>query len=690
MLAASEPSCHAGRAMVLRCDDVAPIGQVATGSLLWTTQGRLHLTVIVKGTFNFRLGGPMTTAAPQDLTVADVHHGGHPSRSVRRATELAPYLRQADVLFTGQAYAPPGKTVGQTEVRLAIHGDHPLLDKRLEVHGDRKLSRNGISAPLPFKRMPIVYGRAVGEARPDGTLLAVHGGAAGSMANIVDPAQPAQCAGFGPLAQAGREHRLGLSTEVKRRLALPIMEIPASFDWSYFQVAPLDQRIPFLQGSEWVTLEGLDPTEARVQTQLPGVQAAAWVWAKQTPGESGWSLPLNADTLAIDGDRGRCTLTWRGCFPVANETVVASLHILAGMQTVAEPIDWPTEIARVEERAALAEPAKPVVVDLFGTVNVVDLGVQPTMLDEPVSEAEGATERGDEIMMPAVTAPAEDPLLSTVVMNPPDEATAPASDDASKPVADPRSMTVTTSGGGSDTTPAAPQHSTEDPLASTIGTTFVPTTPATPFASPADDSPPGPTPTAASDPLASTIGTSQVSQEPITPWEDQPRKPRRPPSKGPQVAATPWDEPTSVDDEAPAAAEPPAAAAAPEPPPLLPSMGALPWEKPPEAEPLPLPLPVQPAALMGTVAVSDLEPASAGAPFPLAGGDESTPTLQPAAFPGAPWSEEEVAPVVAPSEDPLASTLGVSDVLAQVAADELAAREPSGLGADFLTALAGL
>ncbi|MBW2457382.1 MAG: DUF2169 domain-containing protein [Deltaproteobacteria bacterium] len=680
--------------MVLRRDDVAPIGRAATGSLLWTTRGRLHLTVIVKATYNFRLGGIMSTTEPLPLTVEDVHHGGLPSRSVRRATDLAPYLRHADIVFTGQAHAPPGKTVGVATVRLAVHGERPLLDKHLEIYGDRKLRRDGVSAPLPFKRMPIVYGRAVGEALPDGALLAVHGGAAGALANIVDPAQPEQCAGFGPLARAGREHRYGLSSEVKRLLGLPITEIPSSFDWSYFQVAPLDQRTRFQRGNEWVHLEGLDPAQPRVRTQLPSAQGAAWVWPRQTPGESGWALPLHADTLSIDGDRGRCTVTWRGCFPVASEGVVASLQILAGVQTPKERIDWPAEIATVEQAAAdaaMAAPASPVIVDLFGTVNEVNLGVQPTVMgpatkaDEAPDDADATS--GDEIRMPAMPAPPGDPLLSTVVMNPPGEPTPPDGAKTGEPPLDPLSMTLLIGSAPDEAAAPAPSGAVQDPLASTIGTTFLPDTPATPF----DDSTEAPAPakTATSDPLASTIGTSLVSQEPITPWANQPRPAdRRPPREGPPVAATPWDEPTSTGEQEPAVADEPAAVDTPVPaaPPLLPSMRDTPFVALKEGEPLPLPLPAQPEALFGTVAVSDLTPTSAGAPFPLAGSAGSPPTLHPAAFPGAPWSEEQAAPVVAPTTDPLASTLGVSDVLSPSAADELTARQPCGLGAEFLAA----
>ncbi len=641
--------------MVLRRNDVAPIGRVATGSRLWTTQNRLHLTVIVKATYNFRLGGDMSVTEAQPLTLEDIHYGGQSGRSVRQANDLAPYLRQADIVFAGQAYAPKGQALGEAKVRLAVHGDRPLLDKRLLVYGDRKLLPSGPSTPLPFKRMPIVYGRAVGNVRPGGGRMAAVGGATGALANIIDPAQPDQCAGFGALSKRGRQHRHGLSTQVCERLEQRIMDIPSSFDWSYFQVAPRDQRTPFLQGNEWLKLEGLDPSQLHVQTRLPSAAAAAWVWPKETPGDAGWTLPMHADTLAIDADAGRCTLTWRACFPVASEGVVEALHIAAGVQYPDQPIDWPVEIAQVEKTAAESAPSSPVVVDLFGTVNIVELGSQATAM-VPSRAGEGPQPPTGPAVLTAPQAPA-DPLMSTIIMDPPEE-----------------------------TTPGRPDAA-EDPLASTIGTSFQPLTPATPFVAPA---PTAPNEAPASDPLASTIGTSLLSQDPATPWEDQPRRPRRPPSDGPQVAAMPWDEPTSTDDDEPdRASEASPGGSEPAVPPLLPSMGNKPIDLSVAARllaPLPLPLPAQPADLFGTVTVGELSPSSTGAHFQLADSTGATPTLQPAAFPGAPWSDDAATPVTAPSTDPLASTLTVSDVLSPAAGREN--HEPTGLGADFLAAIA--
>ena len=151
----------------------------------------------------------------------------------------------------------------------------------------------------------------------------------------------------------------------------------------------------------------------------------------------------------------------------------------------------------------------------------------------------------------------------------------------------------------------------------------------------------------------------------------------------------PWDEPTSADDEEPdRASETSPGGSEPAVPPLLPSMVNEPIELSVAARllaPLALPLPARPADLFGTVTVGELSPSGTGAPFPLANSTGATPTLQPAAFPGAPWSDDAAMPVTAPSTDPLASTLTVSDVLSPTAGRET--HEPTGLGADFLVAM---
>src|SRR5262249_47275777 len=148
-------------------------------------------------------------------------------------------------VFTGHAYAPPERPARVSTVRLAVVGDAgALLDKRLLVEDT-----------APFERMPIVYERAAA-----GLDLQDNPVASGGEPNILDPARPDHPAGLGPISRIWPVRRRLLGDTPRRLLELPIAEIPDGFDWSYFQAAPPDQRIPLLRGDEWIVLEGLHPT----------------------------------------------------------------------------------------------------------------------------------------------------------------------------------------------------------------------------------------------------------------------------------------------------------------------------------------------------------------------------------------------------------------------------------------------
>lgn len=73
-------------------------------------------------------------------------------------------------------------------------------------------------------------------------------------------------------------------------------------------VAPLDQRLAELTGSETLVLEHLHPEYRNLITRLPGVRPAAVLRS------GGQAVPLSvrADSLTIDTDRKLCTVTWRG------------------------------------------------------------------------------------------------------------------------------------------------------------------------------------------------------------------------------------------------------------------------------------------------------------------------------------------------------------------------------------------
>ncbi|MDC0678289.1 DUF2169 family type VI secretion system accessory protein [Sorangium atrum] len=326
---------------------VTPLKGAAAAAIAWRTQGRHYITVIAKASFAFAIDAVMWRTDPQEILPVEVHHGKNPARSVRWSGDLAPYLGRADVVFTGDAHAPRGTEVQSLPVRLAVYSAGGwVLDKRLLVRDKG-----------PFRQIPLVYERAVGGA--NGWENPFDGEPMDGPASILDLQDPARPAGFAPLARASPVRRRLLGSTPRKALEGPNADIPAGFDWSYFQAAPADQRIAFLQGDEWIVLEHVNPAAPRLQMRLPGARGVARLRgldAASSAAADGELLELNADTLRIDGVEQRCTVVWRRVFPVSGEDALAAVRIVAGVEIEGEEIAWPDMPLEEQERVQPAHP----------------------------------------------------------------------------------------------------------------------------------------------------------------------------------------------------------------------------------------------------------------------------------------------------------------------------------------------
>jgi hypothetical protein len=331
--------------------EIVGLGPVAVATTLWRSLGILRATAVVKATFDFVPGGAMTIAESTPLVGVEAHHARNPMRSIRASGELSPFLKKADVLFVGRAYPPGGAPSPRSMVRLAVvRNGWALIDKTLTVIGDRAATT---LEPTPFQQMPIVYERAfgglghaenplgAGVEPAKGRSLPNFAHSAGAAGERTDPA------GFGPISWSWPARRSRLRGYPRKHLSEPVVELPADFDFEFFQASPPDQRTTYLRGDEVLVLEGLHPSHPRLETALPGVRGAARVY---TPDGIEINLTLHADTLYIDGDAEQCSITWRGSFPVASEEAIEGLRVLAGVDTAAKPIDWPTP-SRLEAAA---------------------------------------------------------------------------------------------------------------------------------------------------------------------------------------------------------------------------------------------------------------------------------------------------------------------------------------------------
>ncbi|WP_437318417.1 DUF2169 domain-containing protein [Sorangium sp. So ce385] len=272
---------------------ITSLGRASAATLVWRLRGQRYVTAVVKATFGLVAEGAMTLGEPDPIVPDEVPD---PSGvGLRSAGDLAPYLREVDVLLTGHAGVPP-TVAGEIQVRLAVVQEGALrLDRCVTLDG---------SAP----------------------------GGEGQRRVRVD--------GMGPLSRRWPRREALLGTADPRRLEGVALEVPEELDWGYFQAAPAEQRMERLLGDEWVVLGGIVAQRPRLRTQLAGARGVARLYRREerAPRE-GAALSLRADTLQIDADRRCCSVVWRGYAAVGDEDLEA-LRVVAGVELPGEALPW--------------------------------------------------------------------------------------------------------------------------------------------------------------------------------------------------------------------------------------------------------------------------------------------------------------------------------------------------------------
>lgn len=318
-----------------RVTAVAALGPVAVGSLLWRERGSLHLTTIVKARYAMVHGAEMRLISPPMLVERDVHEGGDPTRSLRESSDFVPFRAQADVWLHGAAHTP-GPPVSVALARLALYRRREVLvDKIVHVMGERASVHD---APTPFTRMPLRYEHAYGGVGHDENPVGTGADERPRPPNLLDPEDPKRTIGFGPISRYWKARRQSLGSHRRRDLEKGTVEIPDGFDWTYFQAAPIDQRVSYLEGGEWIVLDGMSAERVRFQTRLPKSRAVARLLRPDD--DEGDAVALVADTLAIDVDGGTCCITWRGTTLVTDEAAVGRWIVAGAMQAAGEQIPW--------------------------------------------------------------------------------------------------------------------------------------------------------------------------------------------------------------------------------------------------------------------------------------------------------------------------------------------------------------
>ena len=335
------------------------------GSVLWQEQpGQWTLTVVCKATYALAPGEASLAPEQEDVNEQDNHWDDDPQRSVYAPGDLAPFKLRPEVMLVGSAFAPSAQPARALVARVVV-GE---LDKSIEVFGLRARDSDGSLREGPrWRQMPLRYERAAGGPaswNPVGvsaTAVDTHGR---RVLPSLQPPGPAMIApdeamapiGFGPLAATWPTRRDKLRRGGAGRADHDWNDEPLgeAFDGTFFQAAPLDQRIDVLRPDEPIVLENLHPEHPRLVTRLPGVRPRARV---ETPDLPSWELTLVADTLWIDTNRALCTLTWRGQIPLDGRDQPGLVRV--GLEEPGRPARFPSSPEDTGGRDAGPAPDAP-------------------------------------------------------------------------------------------------------------------------------------------------------------------------------------------------------------------------------------------------------------------------------------------------------------------------------------------
>jgi hypothetical protein len=335
--------------LMLPEDRLLTTGAASARLVPWRHGRVLRVTVVAKATFAFANDTTVLLMSPQPIFAAEIAHAGvgvrpHFRPSPRFTSDLAPRLDQAEILFTGSAYAPGGGRAGAkgpsstrppaetSHVRIGLFdGQEAVFDKMIVV-----FKKGG------FTRMPLIWENAFGGTTCTQNPVGVGADPESGDPILAEPGKEREPACFAPLASSWIPRLARLAGAPSPRLDGSLVELPEEFDFRYFQSAPEDQWVRGLRGDEWIVIDGVHPTLPRLRMRLPGPRVVARLHGLEPFGvDAGEEMVLLPDVLRIDGDEQRVTLTFRTAVAVPMEAL-DTIRVMVGVELPGHPIVWPS------------------------------------------------------------------------------------------------------------------------------------------------------------------------------------------------------------------------------------------------------------------------------------------------------------------------------------------------------------
>ncbi|MEJ2610889.1 MAG: DUF2169 domain-containing protein [Candidatus Thiodiazotropha sp.] len=330
-----------------------------TGYTLATRKdGRELLVVATKGTYTIpdRCDEPHLAVQQRALVEADIYSGEPAFSAPRYEVDFAPHKPRCDVLLLGSAYAPGRRPASRVEVSLRVGS----VFKSFAVTGERFWEAGNIAISpgyaTQFERMPISYDRAFGgvdnfhqdERKHSAFMLNPVGkGFHRQLGRALVDGMPMPNTeelkravtmpngnylpmSFGPVARSWEPRCQFAGTYDQAWLDNTFPFLPADFDESHFQAAPIDQQMPYPQGGEGVFLENLNQ-QGQLSFRLPDLTLPV-LFFRERGGRD--ELQAVVDTIILEPDAGIFTITWRATLPLKRNIFEIS-QVVVGRQTKA-------------------------------------------------------------------------------------------------------------------------------------------------------------------------------------------------------------------------------------------------------------------------------------------------------------------------------------------------------------------
>jgi hypothetical protein len=306
-----------------------------------TADGRDFAAAVVKATFTVGAGSEPDVALEQQPIRHAAEHRGEPGKSsLVHESDMWPPKGQSDVVLVGHARSPSAVTSLDVALRVGT------LAKTVRVFGDRVFETRagivGVGPAAPFTSMPLTYERAFGgadlsavdaddrsyeERNPVGVgfvgLKSKKALDGEPLPNLEDPRlllqrpgdrPPPACFGFIAPHWWPRALLSGTYDDGWRSERAPLL--PLDFDPRFYQAAHPELQSPgHLVGGEAVEVSGVERSGKAWAFALPRRTVTVTTTIKRRDA----TQAANLDTVVLEPDDDRVTLTWRASIPCGRD-----------------------------------------------------------------------------------------------------------------------------------------------------------------------------------------------------------------------------------------------------------------------------------------------------------------------------------------------------------------------------------